>query len=147
MNSPLNDWQAHRFGQTHDVTNQAPPLCDYDPFAADPALGAAVEREGAGWHAEALARDGRALAKPDALALADLANRHTPELATHDARGERVDALEFHPAWHELLRRLRHEGLHALPFEPDARAGSMAARCAGYFLHGQLELVRSARSR
>jgi putative acyl-CoA dehydrogenase len=127
------------FGQTHEVTNQPPPLCDYDAFAADAALSAAVEREGAGWHAEALSRDARALTQPDVLALADLANRHTPELHTHSARGERIDGIEFHPAWHELLRRLREQGLQALPFEPDARAGSMAARCAGYFLHGQLE--------
>ncbi|SAK73073.1 isovaleryl-CoA dehydrogenase [Caballeronia ptereochthonis] len=127
------------FGQTHEVTNQAEPLVGYDAFAFDHALSAAVEREGAQWHAEALSRDGMALTQPDVVALADLANRHGPELATHSPRGERIDALEFHPAWHELLRRLRHEGLHALPFEPSARAGAMAARCAGYYLHGQLE--------
>ncbi|WP_244826528.1 isovaleryl-CoA dehydrogenase [Caballeronia sp. TF1N1] len=125
--------------ETHEVTNQSPPLVDYDAFAADRALVAALEREGAHWHAEALHRDGRALTQPEVLALADLANRHTPDLSTHSARGERIDAIEFHPAWHELLRRLRQEGLHALPFEPSARAGSMAARAAGYFLHGQLE--------
>ncbi|MDR5855812.1 isovaleryl-CoA dehydrogenase [Caballeronia sp. LZ062] len=139
MNAPSADAPDGRFGQTHEVTNQAPPLDRYDAFATDCALAAAVEREGAGWHADALSLDARALTQPDVLALAELANRHTPELATHDARGERIDAIEFHPAWHELLRRLRHEGLHALPFEPQARAGSMAARCAGYFLHGQLE--------
>ncbi|WP_244847466.1 isovaleryl-CoA dehydrogenase [Caballeronia sp. SL2Y3] len=139
MNASSADAPASRFGQTHEVTNQAPPLERYDAFATDCALAAAVEREGAGWHADALSRDGCALTQPDVLALADLANRHTPELATHDARGERIDAIEFHPAWHELLRRLRHAGLHALPFEPHARAGSMAARCASYFLHGQLE--------
>jgi len=137
MNSP--DDSAQRFGETHEVTNQPPPLCDYDAFATDTALAAAVEREGAGWHAEALSRNGRALTQPDVLALAELANRHTPELATHDLRGERIDAIEFHPAWQELLRRLRQQGLQALPFEPRARAGSMAARCAGYFLHGQVE--------
>ncbi|KXV07065.1 DNA alkylation response protein [Caballeronia megalochromosomata] len=127
------------FGQTHEVTNQASPLVGYDAFAFDPALVAAIEREGAQWHAQALSRDGMTLTQPDVVALADLANRHAPELATHNPRGERIDAVEFHPAWHELLRRLRHEALHALPFEPSARAGSMAARCAGYYLHGQLE--------
>jgi len=127
------------FGQTHEVTNQAPPLVGYDAFAFDPALTAALGREGAQWHAQALSRDGMTLTQPDVVALAELANRHEPELTTHDPRGERIDAVEFHPAWHELLRRLRHEGLHALPFEPAARVGSMAARCAGYYLHGQLE--------
>jgi len=135
----MSDPADRPFGQTHEVTNQASPLVGYDAFAFDPALVAAVEREGAQWHAETLSRDGMALTQPEVVALAELANRHEPELATHSPRGERIDAVEFHPAWHELLRRLRREGLHALPFEPSARAGSMAARCAGYYLHGQLE--------
>ncbi|SAL63159.1 isovaleryl-CoA dehydrogenase [Caballeronia humi] len=130
--------RPQRFGETHEVVNQTPPLASYDMLAADPALTAAIEREGAGWHAEALERDGRALTQPDVLALADLANRHEPELSTHSPRGERIDAIEFHTAWHELLALLRREGLHALPFETP-RPGAMPARCAGYFLHGQLE--------
>jgi putative acyl-CoA dehydrogenase len=130
--------QTHRPGTTHDVTNQVPPLADYNLFASDAALVAAVERTGASWHRDALARDGAALTTPDTLALADLANRHAPELHTYSAQGERIDALEFHPAWHRLLALLRAAGLHALPFS-DPRDGAMAARCAGYFLHAQLE--------
>ncbi|AUT69856.1 MULTISPECIES: isovaleryl-CoA dehydrogenase [Paraburkholderia] len=125
-------------GNTHEVTNQVPLLANYNLFASDAALAAAVEREGASWHREALARDGAALTTPDVLALADLANRHTPELTSFSPRGERIDALEFHPAWHTLLSLLRREGLHALPFS-DPQSGAMVARCAGYFLHAQLE--------
>ncbi|RKP49417.1 isovaleryl-CoA dehydrogenase [Trinickia fusca] len=123
---------------THEVTNQVPPLEHYNLYTSDAALTAAVEREGAAWHAEALSRDGALLGTPDVLALAALANRHEPELSTYNPRGERIDALEFHPSWHELLTLLRREGLHALPFE-QPRPGAMAARCAGYFLHAQLE--------
>ena len=130
--------ERHGPGKTHDVTNQVPPLTDYNLFASDAALVAALERDGAAWHRDALLRDGAALSTPELLALADLANRHTPELFTHSPRGERVDALEFHPAWHTLLSLLRREGLHALPFS-DPQRGAMAARCAGYFLHAQLE--------
>lgn len=123
---------------THRVTNQAPPLSDYNAFETDAALVEAVRRYGASWRQTALSHDGAALTTPDVLALADLANRHAPELATHSPRGERIDALEFHPSWHQLLARLRAEGLHALPFS-DPQPGAMAARCAGYFLHAQLE--------
>ena len=130
--------QRHSFGQTHEVTNQVPPLADYNLFSTDAALSAALERDGAAWHRDALLRHGAALTTPETLALAELANRHTPELSTHSPRGERIDALEFHPAWHELLALLRREGLHALPFS-DPRPGAMAARCAGYFLHAQIE--------
>ncbi|WP_406867634.1 isovaleryl-CoA dehydrogenase [Paraburkholderia fungorum] len=130
--------ERHSFGPTHDVTNQAPPLADYNLFSSDVALSAALERDGAAWHREALQRHGAALTTPETLALAELANRHTPELFTHSPRGERIDALEFHPSWHTLLSLLRREGLHALPFS-DPQAGAMVARCAGYFLHAQLE--------
>ncbi|MGH8777825.1 isovaleryl-CoA dehydrogenase [Paraburkholderia sp.] len=130
------DW--HGPGNTHEVTNQVPPLADYNLFAIDTALADALERDGAAWHREALLRDGAELGSPETLALAALANRHSPELFTHSPRGERIDSLEFHPSWHALLTLLRREGLHALPFS-DPQSGAMAARCAGYFLHAQLE--------
>ncbi len=130
--------QAHRPGTSHEVTNQVPPLADYNLFTTDRVLTEALERAGALWQRETLERHGAALTSPEVLALAELANRHTPELFTHSPRGERIDALEFHPAWHRLLALLRAERLQALPFA-EPRAGAMAARCAGYFLHAQLE--------
>ena len=133
MNSPT-------YGQTHEVTNQAPPLERYNALSSDPALVGALQREGAAWHLDTLTRDGLALTHPDIVALADLANRHTPEHHPFSARGERIDAIEFHPAWDTLLSMLREQGLHSLPFETAApKPGSMAARAAGYFLHAQLE--------
>ncbi|MGN6652266.1 isovaleryl-CoA dehydrogenase [Trinickia sp.] len=123
---------------THEVTNQVPPLEHYNLYESDATLTAAVEREGAAWHAQALARDGATLGAPEVIALAGAANRHEPELSTFSPRGERIDTLEFHPSWHRLLALLRQEGLHALPFDTP-RTGAMAARCAGYFLHAQLE--------
>ena len=130
--------ERHSIGQTHDVTNQAPPLVDYNLFSCDTALSSALERDGAGWHRATLLRQGAALSTPDTLMLAELANRHSPELFTYSPRGERIDALEFHPAWHELLSLQRRAGLQALPFS-DPQPGAMVARCAGYFLHAQLE--------
>ncbi|MFC5429080.1 isovaleryl-CoA dehydrogenase [Paraburkholderia denitrificans] len=130
--------RAHRPGTSHEVTNQAPPLAGYNLFTTDAALMESLARAGAGWHREALERDGARLGTAEVIALADLANRHPPELFTHSPRGERIDALEFHPAWHRLLALLRAEGLHALPFS-NPQPGAMAARCAGYFLHAQIE--------
>jgi putative acyl-CoA dehydrogenase len=123
---------------THAVTNQVPPLERYNLFESDTALTEAVEREGALWHRAALSRDGAMLGEPETLALGRSANRHAPELVAFSPRGERIDTLEFHPSWHQLLALLRHEGLHALPFEMP-QPGAMPARCVGYFLHAQLE--------
>ena len=123
---------------THEVTNQVPALVDYNLFASDVALAAAVERDGAGWHRDALHSIGARLGSGDVQVLAELANRHGPELFTHNAQGHRLDAVEFHPAWHALLELLRAEGLQALPFS-DPGEGAMSARAAGYFLHAQVE--------
>ncbi|RKP58560.1 isovaleryl-CoA dehydrogenase [Pararobbsia silviterrae] len=123
---------------THEVTNQVPPLVDYNLFETDVVLSGAVERDGAGWHRDALYAMGARLGRADVQVLAELANRHTPELFTHDSRGRRLDAVELHPSWHALLDLLRAHGLQALPFS-DPGEGAMSARAAGYFLHAQIE--------
>jgi putative acyl-CoA dehydrogenase len=71
-------------------------------------------------------------------ALGDDANRHPPELATHDPRGERIDAVAFHPAWHELMRLATAAGVHCAPWV-DPRPGAQVARGAMVLLHAQVE--------
>lgn len=124
--------------QTHEVTNQVPELSDYNVFATDHVLVEGVRREHAGWHEENLERFGAELGTKEVLRLGELANRHVPELATHDRFGNRIDAVEFHPSWDQLLSLLRREGLHALPWM-QPRNGAHVARAAGYFMHAQVE--------
>ena len=123
---------------THEVTNQVPVLEDYNIFAADHALMEGVARGGAGWHTEHLQTLGAELGSKDVLPLGDLANRHTPELVTHDRNGRRIDLVEFHPSWHKLLDIVRREGLQAMPWEAP-RTGGQVARAAAYFLQTQVE--------
>ncbi len=123
---------------THEVTNQVPVLEDYNIFTTDHALAEGVTRGGGAWHAERLQALGAELGSKDVLPLGDLANRHTPELITHDRTGRRVDRVEFHPSWHKLLDIVRREGLQAMPWER-LRAGSQVARAAAYFLQSQVE--------
>ncbi|RJG01713.1 isovaleryl-CoA dehydrogenase [Noviherbaspirillum sedimenti] len=123
---------------THEVTNQVPDLRDYDLFASDLALCEGVRRENADWHLEELQRLGMELGQGRILQLGDLANRHLPELLTHDRNGYRTDVVSFHPSWHLLLALLRREGLHALPWI-SPRPGAHVARAAGYYMHAQVE--------
>jgi putative acyl-CoA dehydrogenase len=123
---------------THTVTNQPPPLADYNVFTTDSALTEGVRREGADWHLPALHLLGAQLGSAEVQMLAELANRHTPELATHDRFGNRIDVVEFHPAWHKLLARLRHSGMQAGPWQ-QPRAGAHVARATGFFQHAQVE--------
>ncbi|MEC5218039.1 putative acyl-CoA dehydrogenase [Actimicrobium sp. GrIS 1.19] len=123
---------------THSVTNQVPDLIDYNLYRTDPVLRDALLQNDAAWADDDMSRVGLSLSSAGLRQTAALANRHEPELATHDSRGQRLDQVEFHPAWHTLLGLLRHEGLHALPWIA-RRKGAHLARAAGYFLHAQIE--------
>ncbi|MFD8231440.1 acyl-CoA dehydrogenase family protein [Streptomyces sp. NPDC059696] len=122
---------------THDVTNQAPPLAPYDA-SADTALLEGLRREGAGWAEEDLRRLGRQAGSAQVQEWADLANRHEPELRTHDRYGNRVDEVEFHPSWHHLMRSAVGEGLAASPWADD-RPGAHVVRTAGGLVWGHTE--------
>src|SRR4051812_40814462 len=89
---------------THEVKNQPPPLVGYNLFTTDKALAEALQREGGGWDKERISAFGQLLGTEDVIALGAAANKSTPVLHTHDRFGERRDEIEYHPAWHELLR-------------------------------------------
>ncbi|MEV6814872.1 isovaleryl-CoA dehydrogenase [Micromonospora sp. NPDC051296] len=116
---------------THEVFNQVPPLVGHDT-ADDPALLDGLAREGAGWAAAELHELGWLAGSEQAIEHGRLANEHPPVLRTHDRYGHRVDEVEFHPAWHELMRTAVGHGLHAAPWA-DERAGAHVARAAKFY--------------
>jgi putative acyl-CoA dehydrogenase len=117
--------------------NQAPPLEDLDLFSTNRPLVEATERAGAGWVLERAARLGR-LIGGEPLRWGFQANANPPRLETHDRYGNRIDEVEFHPAWHALMRLgVAHE-LHALPWRTDAPAAH-SARAALYMTAIQAE--------
>ncbi|MEU8543928.1 acyl-CoA dehydrogenase family protein [Streptomyces sp. NPDC048717] len=122
---------------THEVTNQVPPLTDYD-VSADPALLEALRREGAGW-AEAEVRElGVTAGGHEAQEWGRLAERHSPILHTHDRYGHRIDEVEFHPYWHELMTVAVGHGMHGAPWADD-RPGAHVARAAKLFVWAQVD--------
>jgi putative acyl-CoA dehydrogenase len=122
---------------THEVVNQPPPLVGYDLFGTDRTLGEALERAGASWARERASELGRLLGG-DPLDWGRLANVNPPILRTHDRFGHRIDEVEFHPAWHDLMRTSVAHGLHALPWR-DPEPGAHAARAALFFMMTQVE--------
>jgi putative acyl-CoA dehydrogenase len=123
---------------THRVLNQPPPLQDYDPLALDQALAQALQREGAAWAAAEIGAFARATAAKEMLALGFQANENPPRLRTHDRSGNRIDEVDFHPAWHELMRFSVANGVHAGPWR-DPREGAHVARAAKMLLVSQTE--------
>jgi len=127
---------------THEVFNQSPPFEDVDLFAVDQPLvdavkangGAAAERDlsefGKRWGSAAMADRGRA------------ANENTPKLRTFDAKGNRRDQVEFHPAYHELMAHSAHAGLHNSTWTAAGKPAGDASeviRAAKFYIAAQVE--------
>ncbi|MEU6934253.1 acyl-CoA dehydrogenase family protein [Streptomyces sp. 2RAF24] len=124
---------------THTVTNQAPPLVGHDVFSTDRALAEAVERhlppELYAQAREELVAFGVSAGSAQALEWGTLANACAPRLRTHDRYGNRIDEVEFHPAWHRLLGR----GVAAGLTDAWGRPGGHVRRAAGFLLASQVE--------
>jgi putative acyl-CoA dehydrogenase len=122
---------------TRGAPNQPPPLVGYNLFLQNAPLVEALEREGAGWAAERATELG-ALLTGEPFEWGRLANEYPPRLHTHDRFGNRIDEVEFHPAWHSLMRTSVEHGLHALSWR-EPRRGAQVARAALFFLMAQVE--------
>jgi putative acyl-CoA dehydrogenase len=125
-------------GLASEVGNQVPPLAGHD-VAADATLLDAVRREGAGWVVPELQDVGQLAGAPATQELARLANACPPVLRAYDSIGRRIDEVEFHPAWHELMATAVRHGLHAAPWA-DARPGAHVARAAKFYVWSQAEI-------
>jgi putative acyl-CoA dehydrogenase len=123
---------------THEVSNQPPPLADYNLFESNQVLKEAVEREGADWAKDRISAVGEFGGSAKAIELGFQANQNPPKLRTHDRYGNRVDEVDFHPAWHELLGAAVANELHSLPWR-DPQPGAHVARAASFMCFSQAE--------
>jgi putative acyl-CoA dehydrogenase len=122
----------------HEVANQPPPLVNYNLFEADAPLREALEREGGAWAHDLVHELGRLAGTDEAIEWGFQANSNPPKLRTHDRFGDRIDEVEFHPAWHRLMEVAIGHGLHAMPWR-EPRPGAHAARAAAFYIWSQVE--------
>jgi len=121
-----------------DSANQPPPLVPFNAWSGDRTLRDAVEREGGGWISLRANEMGGLVGSERMQVLAAQANRYAPELRTHDRFGNRIDAVEYHPAYHELMALAFGAGLHSLAWT-EGRPGAWVARAALNYLWNQGE--------
>ncbi|MBB1029674.1 DNA alkylation response protein [Dietzia sp. SLG310A2-38A2] len=122
---------------THTVTNQVPPLVGYDA-AEQPVILEALSRAGAGHAVDELHEVGRLAGSADALEWGDRAEANPPVLRTHDRYGNRIDEVDYDPAYHELMRRAVGFGLHGAPWA-DPRPNPHLVRAAKLSVWGQTD--------
>src|SRR5436190_14646472 len=123
---------------THDVLNQVPPLENINLYESNPSLKKAVEREGAAWADAEIKTFGAEFGRAETYHWAKLANENPPVLHTHDSLGNRIDEVEFHPAWHQLMELSVRHGLHNLPWR-SPKPGAHVARATLMLLGSQIE--------
>jgi putative acyl-CoA dehydrogenase len=124
--------------RTYTVFNQPPPLEGVDVFASNTALVEGVQREGAGWVLERASELGRLIGGEPQQQWGRLANENKPVLRTHDRFGNRIDEVEFHPAWHKLMTLGVEHELHSLPWTSE-QPFAHTARAALYMTAMQAE--------
>ncbi|QNP66827.1 acyl-CoA dehydrogenase family protein [Streptomyces genisteinicus] len=137
MTAPLSAPSSNPSAVTHEVTNQPPPLTGHD-VADDPVLLEGVRREGADWYLDELHRLGRRAGSEEVQRRAEEANRCEPVLRTHDQYGNRIDEVDFHPAYHALMEEAVGAGLAGAAWA-DERPGAHVARAAGFMVWSSAE--------
>jgi putative acyl-CoA dehydrogenase len=124
--------------ETHEVTNQPPPFEDLNLYEGDAALREGLRREGGGFAEESVRRYGGLAGSRELQTLGRQANASPPLLRSHDRHGRRIDEVEFHPAWHAVMRTAMAHEVHNLPWRAP-RPGAQVARAALLHLHAQAE--------
>lgn len=123
---------------THQVLNQSTVLVDFNLFSTDRVLSELV-RDCAPWAVNDLTRFGALVGSASAIEMAVQANVNEPRLFTHNRFGERRDEVEYHPAYHALMRNAVEHRVHSLPWTAGAAAGAHVARAAMMFMDFQNE--------
>ena len=122
---------------THEVRNQAAPMVGFNAFAGDAVVTAAIARD-APWAAARCIALGALAGDESIQEAARLANKHSPELRTHDRYGNRIDWVDFHPAWHQLMTLAWRHEVHSLAWTTQETHGHLARAVMSY-LWNQIE--------
>ena len=127
---------------TYEAANQSPPYVDVDLFGSDQPLQDAIAASAGGVDSSGLFAFGRRWGTATMFDLGRQANENTPKLKTFDSKGFRLDAVEFHPAYHRFMAESMAAGLHASTWDEDLRPAAAPAqviRAARFYMAAQIE--------
>lgn len=117
---------------THEVINMPPHMGDQDLWRDDISLRHWVGSEGGACHSNHLAHVGQLTGLNETFAKADQANRHEPELRAYDRYGMRINAVEYHPAYHDLMDLAISNNMHNFAWVNEGNAGHVGQSALTY---------------
>ncbi|NDV07581.1 DNA alkylation response protein [Rhodococcus sp. IEGM 248] len=124
--------------RTHTVLNQSVPRADVNEFTLDAVLAEGVRRHDADWATGELTDIGALVGSATFQHDAELANTIIPELKTFDRWGNRIDEVEYHPAYHRIISAAVAHGAHTSAWA-DPKPGANVARAAAFMMFAQIE--------
>lgn len=123
--------------ETHHVFNQPQPLENYNVYQADDVLKYWQKQFSGQWGTAHLTAFGEQVGGA-LLQAGFLANKHLPELTTHSRFGERIDQVDYHPSYHQLMQHAIEQGHCALPWQ-QKKPGSHVVRAVMAVLHNHAD--------
>ncbi len=127
--------------ETHLVENQSPVYGGFNAWQNDPLL-QGICKSFPKSVLDELHAHGQWAGQKETLELGRLANVNLPLLKTHDTKGNRIDQVEFHPAYHALMRRSISVGMHNSIWDNNVeeRGCRNRVRAAKYFMSAGVEM-------
>lgn len=123
---------------THAVFNIGSERENINTFTTDHALQQALASFAPSLDTSALSAFGARTGTADYLRLGYQANENKPTFNTHDRFGNRIDRVDYHPAYHQLMRTAIEEGIHSIPWL-DEQPHANVYRAVKAYLHNQVE--------
>ena len=120
---------------THEVTNMPPHMGNQNLWQDDYALQHWTHAEGGACHAEHFAHVGHLTGLDETFDKANQANRHGPELRAFDRYGMRINAVEFHPAYHDLMDLAISSQVHNFAWHNEGNAGHVGQSVLTYMFN------------
>ena len=117
---------------THEVTNMPPHMGNQNLWQDDKALQHWTKVEGGTCHADHIAHVGLLTGLDETFEKANQANRHGPELHAFDRYGMRINAVEFHPAYHDLMDLAISNKVHNFAWHNEGNAGHVGQSVLTY---------------
>ncbi len=122
---------------THEVYNQPEDLIGYNLFDSDLTLSEFFKVNNA--EVGDLSDFGKLLGSSLVIDLGREANENPPKLKAYDKGGNRIDQVEFHPAWHRLMEMTISRGVASFPEPDDPAKDAHLRRAVGLYLVSQIE--------
>ncbi len=117
---------------THEVINMPPHMGDQNLWADDRALRHWASHMGGAGHTGHFTHVGHLTGLDETFQKANQANRHGPELQAFDRYGMRINAVAFHPAYHDLMDLAISNQVHNFAWHHEGNAGHLGQSVLTY---------------